>query len=165
MSDLNRVLNQLSRNFSDWVREGSGNASEWWDHKAAIQKKLRGLKDDADGSPAIAEVYDTAEIYSGPYVREAPDLFVGFHVGWRASWDCATGVINDVVFEDNTKSWSGDHCINPPDVPGIFLANRKIDTERINIMDIGPTVLDLFGVRVPAYCDGRTVMAVGGEKR
>jgi len=92
--------------------------------KAAIQKKLRGLKDEADGSPAIAEVYDTAEIYRGPYVREAPDLFVGVHVGWRASWDCATGVINDVIFEDNTKSWSGDHCINPPDVPGIFLANR-----------------------------------------
>ncbi len=44
MSDLNRVLNQLSRNFSDWVREGSGNASEWWDHKSAIQKKLSRIR-------------------------------------------------------------------------------------------------------------------------
>ena len=44
MSDLNRLLNQLSRNFSEWVREGSGNASEWWDHKAAIQKKFSRIR-------------------------------------------------------------------------------------------------------------------------
>ena len=54
------------------------------------------------------------------------------------------------------KSWSGDHCMNPPDVPGSSSvqpqARRWI---RINIMDIGPTVLDLFGVDVPAHCDGR----------
>ena len=49
--------------------------------------------------------------------------------------------------------------MNPPDVPGIFLCNRPIDVGRINIMDIGPTVLDLFGVAVPDYCDGRSVMA------
>ena len=75
--------------------------------------------------PAVAEVYDTREIYSGPYVREAPDLFVGFTVGWRASWDCATGAIDDEIFDDNMKSWSGDHCMNPPDVPGIFFCKRE----------------------------------------
>ncbi len=30
--------------------------------------------------------------------------------------------------------------------------------DEIDIMDIGPTVLDLFGVPVPAHCDGRSVM-------
>ncbi len=44
MSDLNRLLNQLSRNFSEWVREGSGNASEWWNHKSAIKKKLSRIR-------------------------------------------------------------------------------------------------------------------------
>ena len=44
MSDLNRLLNQLSRNFSEWVREGSGNASEWWDHKSGIQKKFSRIR-------------------------------------------------------------------------------------------------------------------------
>ena len=62
------------------------------------------------------------------------------------------------VFRDNTKSWSGDHCMNPPDVPGIFFCNRKVKADKVNIMDIGPTVLDLFGVRVPAYCDGKSLM-------
>jgi predicted AlkP superfamily phosphohydrolase/phosphomutase len=120
-----------------------------------LQEKLRGLRDDADDASAVAEVYDLKELYEGPYVGDAPDLLVGFRVGWRVSWDCATGIINEEIFEDNVKSWSGDHCMNPPDVPGIFFCNRQLSIERINIMDIGPTVLDLFGVPVPPYCDGK----------
>jgi predicted AlkP superfamily phosphohydrolase/phosphomutase len=130
-----------------------------------IAGKLRGLRDEAYDAPAVAEVYDTREIYEGPYVREAPDLFVGFHVGWRASWNCATGKIDEEIFDDNVKSWSGDHCMNPPDVPGIFFCNEKLKVkERIHIQDIGPTVLDLFGVRIPPYCDGRSVMPADGSE-
>ena len=78
-------------------------------------------------APAVAEVYDCKEMYKGPYVGDAPDLLVGFHVGYRISWSCATGVVSDEIFEDNVKSWSGDHCMNPPDVPGIFFCNRKVE--------------------------------------
>ncbi len=106
-------------------------------------------------------MYDLKELYKGPYVGDAPDLLVGFHVGYRISWSCATGVVSDEIFEDNVKSWSGDHCMNPPDVPGIFFCNRKISVDQINIMDIGPTVLDLFGVSVPPYCDGKPRMPAG----
>jgi len=127
--------------------------------KQEIAEKLRALYDDEHDSNAIAEVYDANVIYNGPYVREAPDLMVGFKIGYRVGWDCAVGEVTDTVISDNTKSWSGDHLMNPPDVPGIFLCNRPIDVGRINIMDIGPTVLDLFGVAVPGYCDGKSVMA------
>jgi predicted AlkP superfamily phosphohydrolase/phosphomutase len=120
-----------------------------------LQEKLRGLRDEEKGASAVAEVYDLKEMYRGPYVGDAPDLLVGFRVGWRVSWNCATGTIDEEIFEDNVKSWSGDHCMNPPDVPGIFLCNRKLPVDRISIMDIGPTVLDLFGVPVPPYCDGK----------
>lgn len=126
-----------------------------------IQQRLRGLRDEERDAPAVAEVYDLKELYKGPYVADAPDLLVGFHVGYRISWDCATGQISDEIFKDNVKSWSGDHCMNPPDVPGIFFCNRKIPIDRINIMDIGPTVLDLFGVPVPPYCDGEARMPAG----
>lgn len=122
-----------------------------------IAERLRGLRDDEKDSPAVAEVYNLKKLYKGPYVREAPDLLCGFKVGYRASWGCATGVVAEQVFEDNTKSWSGDHCMNPPDVPGIFFTNRRLDVESVSIMDIGPTVLDQFGVQVPDYCDGKPV--------
>jgi len=122
-----------------------------------IREKLRGLTD-SDGAPAVGDVYDLKQLYSGPYVGEAPDLLCGFKVGYRASWGCATGALEDQIIMDNSKSWSGDHCMNPPDVPGIFFSNRKLDVDQVNIMDIGPTVLDLFGVDVPEYCDGKSFM-------
>jgi predicted AlkP superfamily phosphohydrolase/phosphomutase len=129
-----------------------------------LRGKLRELRDEEKDAPAVAEVYDLKSMYKGPYVGDAPDLLVGFHVGWRVSWSCATGIIDEEIFEDNVKSWSGDHCMNPPDVPGIFLCNRELSIERIDIMDIGPTVLDLFGVPVPPYCDGKPRLPATGEE-
>jgi predicted AlkP superfamily phosphohydrolase/phosphomutase len=123
-----------------------------------IQTKLRGLRDESENAPAVGDVYDLKELYRGPYVGDAPDLLCGFKPGWRVSWNCATGIVDEEIFEDNVKSWSGDHCMNPPDVPGIFFCNRKMPIERIDIMDIGPTVLDLFGIPVPPHCDGRPRM-------
>ena len=126
--------------------------------RAELREKLCGLQDPAHGTRAVGEAYDLKQLYRGPYVDDAPDLLVGFRPGWRVSWTCATGVIDEEIFEDNTKSWSGDHCMNPPDVPGIFFCNRRVSSERIDIMDVGPTVLDLFGVPVPPHCDGKPRM-------
>ena len=123
--------------------------------KAEIMERLGELYDEEHSKAAVGEVYDTSVVYQGPYVEEAPDLVVGFKPGYRVSWTSATGAVTESVFEDNEKSWSGDHCMNPPDVPGIFFCNRKIESPSVNIMDIGPTVLDLFGVPVPGYCDGK----------
>ena len=147
-------LNLLGRRARGIVKPGE----EEEQLRAEIRQKLRGLRDEARQADAIAEVYDLKQLYRGPYVGEAPDLLAGFSVGWRVSWNCATGIIDDEVFEDNVKSWSGDHCMNPPDVPGIFFSNREVGVDPISIMDIGPTVLDLFGVDVPPYCDGEARM-------
>jgi predicted AlkP superfamily phosphohydrolase/phosphomutase len=127
--------------------------------RAEIRQALRGLADRERACAAVAEVYDLKEMYKGPYVGEAPDLLVGFRVGYRVSWGCATGIVEPETISDNVKSWSGDHCMNPPDVPGIFFCNRRLGVDEVDIMDIGPTVLDLFGVPVPAYCDGKALLA------
>lgn len=126
--------------------------------KAEIGRQLQALADPLDGTAAVSRVYDTREAYSGPYKSEGPDLVVGFKPGFRVSWSSATGGITAEVFEDNTKSWSGDHCMNPADVPGVFFVNRKLEAPEVDIMDVGPTILDLFGVPVPEYCDGRPLI-------
>jgi arylsulfatase A-like enzyme len=51
--------------------------------------------------------------------------------------------------------------MNPPDVPGMFFSNRPIDLDRPHITDIAPTVLDLFGVPIPAHMDGKSIMTGG----
>ena len=63
------------------------------------------------------------------------------------------------VITDNTKSWSGDHCVDPRLVPGVFWCNREINTNRPNLVDIAPTSLELFGVAVPSYLQGSDLFA------
>jgi predicted AlkP superfamily phosphohydrolase/phosphomutase len=123
--------------------------------KAAIRSRLSGLADGDDGGIAIREVFDTATLYTGPYTDNAPDLLVGYNAGYRASWSGAKGVVHGPVIEDNGRPWSGDHCIDPRLVPGVFFCNRTIDTQDPALVDIAPTALRLFGIEPPAYMDGR----------
>jgi len=122
-----------------------------------LKGKLEALRDPATGEPAIHEVFLTRDLHSGPYADAAPELLIGYHKGFRHSWDCATGAVTRDVFTDNTRSWSGDHCVDPRLVPGVFWCNRKIDVERPALIDLAPSVLDLFGVAVPPYMQGRAL--------
>ena len=88
---------------------------------------------------------------------------MGYASGYRVSWDAAVGRTSTEVFSDNKKAWSGDHCVDPSVVPGVLFTNHAIETERPRLLDIAPTVLDLFGCPVPDYMDGR-VLQVGERK-
>ena len=104
---------------------------------------------------AIRNVFDTREVYDGPYRENAPDLLVGYASGYRAAWESVNGSVQGEVFLDNTRAWSGDHCIDPHDVPGVLFANRAISGERHSIADVAPTILQLFGLPIPRHMDGK----------
>jgi predicted AlkP superfamily phosphohydrolase/phosphomutase len=132
--------------------------------KAELMGKLRGLKDPQTGEIAINQAYDRDGIYAGPYRENAPDLIIGYNEGYRASWDSVTGKVNDVLFEDNIKAWSGDHCIDPACVPGVFFSNLKLRTDTPSIMDLAPTILRLFGLEPPQHMDGRSLLEGPGPE-
>jgi predicted AlkP superfamily phosphohydrolase/phosphomutase len=115
------------------------------------------------GQSVIKQVYNAQEVYRGPYKDNAPDLIVGYNKGYRASWETAVGQVTDKVLHENTKAWSGDHCIDRSLVPGVLFCNREIATENPRLMDIGPTVLEMFGVEIPAYMDGAALAVAGAD--
>ncbi len=131
--------------------------------KAELMSKLAGLVDDETGDVAINELFDTARIYHGPYLANAPDLIVGYNAGYRVSWDCATGNVTGQVFADNVKAWSGDHCVDPRLVPGVFFCNHRIDREDPALIDIAPTALRLFGLDPPPYMEGHSLFEDPGR--
>jgi predicted AlkP superfamily phosphohydrolase/phosphomutase len=122
-----------------------------------LKTRLEALRDPATGEAVIKEVFLTHEIHKGPYADMAPELLIGYHKGYRHSWDCATGSVSTQVFTDNTKSWSGDHCVDPRLVPGVLFCNRKVATDAPSLLDMAPTVLDLFGIPAPGYMQGRNL--------
>ncbi|MGO9109041.1 MAG: alkaline phosphatase family protein [Thermoguttaceae bacterium] len=123
-----------------------------------IAAKLAALTDPENQQPAVKRVYRAAEVYRGPYVEAAPDLIVGYQRGYRAAWETAIGHVTEQVFHTNQKAWSGDHCVDHSLVPGVLFCNRRIATEQPRLMDIGPTVLDMFGVTLPTYMDGKPLV-------
>jgi predicted AlkP superfamily phosphohydrolase/phosphomutase len=132
--------------------------------KAEIIGKLKGLTDREQSTVGVTELFDTAVIYTGPYIENAPDFIVGFNEGYRTSWDCANGIVAGEVFADNVKAWSGDHGIDPRLVPGIFFCNRKLDAADPSILDLAPTVLTLFGIRPPKHMEGKPLFGAGPAK-
>jgi len=112
---------------------------------------------DGDAQP-IRRVVDVAAEWSGPYRDGGPDLLPGYENGFRVSWDCAKGAVRTELFEDNHKCWSGDHCVDSDIVPGVLFTNVPLVEREAGLIDMGPTVLDLFGVDVPAYMTGRSLL-------
>jgi len=132
---------------------------------AELKQKLEALRDPKTGDPVVKECFVTSRLHDGPYADMAPELLIGYHKGFRHSWDCATGAVSRTVFADNTKSWSGDHCVDPRLVPGVFWCNREIDTDTPSLADIAPTALDLFGVPIPRYMQGAPLFGRGRAAR
>jgi len=146
-------LNQAGRESEGIVLEAEAAAL-----RAEISKKLESLVDQArDKRPVIRRVYDARTAYAGPYSGSGPDLVIGYHAGYRASWETAVGHSAGEVLSDNLRKWSGDHCVDPEVVPGVLFMNRRINNSSPSIMDLAPTILDLFGVPVPSYMDGNVL--------
>ncbi len=111
-----------------------------------IRNELLKLKDPKGGGPVVQNVYRNTGIYTGPKTELASDIIIGFHEGYRMSWQTAIGGTPDAVFEDNMKKWTGDHIMDPSNVPGILLTNFAVKHAAPGLTDIAPTVLSCFGL-------------------
>jgi predicted AlkP superfamily phosphohydrolase/phosphomutase len=139
-------------------RQGIVERSEAQAIKDGIAARLVKITDEPSENRAINRVIDVEKEFKGPYRKDGPDLIVGFAEGYRVSWDCARGLVTPALIEDNVRSWSGDHCIDPDKVPGILFSNMKLARNDPGLVDLGPTVLDLFGIDAPGHMTGRTLV-------
>lgn len=124
--------------------------------RAALIRGLGALRDPETGAPVVRRVYRREELFHGPWFSEAPDLVVGFHEGYRVSWQTSLGGIPPEIIEPNERRWSADHCsIDPSEVPGVLFSNRKLAGGSPRIIDLAPTVLQRLGITPPGDMDGR----------
>jgi predicted AlkP superfamily phosphohydrolase/phosphomutase len=113
--------------------------------------------------PVITRADRASEVYQGPYAGSGPDLLVGYNRGYRAGWKTILGAFPPDELEDNTNSWSGDHCMDYTLVPGVLLSNRKISAASPALTDIAPTILSEFGIAKPPAMMGRSVFGSAGN--
>lgn len=148
-------------------REKSGIVAEGREYRQLVQElaeKLGGLIDPASGERCVRRVAVSQHFFRGPYRFDAPDLLVGWEGGYRHSWECAVGQVTEDVFSDNTRSWSGDHCVDPSIVPGVIFANRPLTSEQPRLVDVPASVMRLFGQPIPRYMQGEMLFAEPGRE-
>ncbi|MBX3169579.1 MAG: alkaline phosphatase family protein [Candidatus Eremiobacteraeota bacterium] len=126
------------------------------DLKAELRRRLLEMVDPLDGTRPLLEVFDNRQCYQGPYSVDAPDLVLGWEVGYRIAKSAGRGEVGEQIFADNTSAWCGDHCLHPQRVPGVLLCNQPLRPEA-SLLDLAPTVLDFFGVPRPAALEGRSL--------
>lgn len=123
--------------------------------KREIASGLEQFKDPQTAESVVKTVYFREKSFLGPNAARAPDLFVGFNEGYRASWQTALGAVPAVLLEENKKKWSGDHLMDPSLVPGVIFLNRRLRLHEPSITDIAPTVLGVFEIDAPADMGGK----------
>ncbi|HSD09746.1 MAG TPA: alkaline phosphatase family protein [Candidatus Binatia bacterium] len=125
--------------------------------KQDIASKLEALKDPDGDRRVVLEAVDMASRYRGPYLDQSPDLIIGYADGYRVSWEAAVGKVAGEIISDNSKCWSGDHCVDPRLVPGVLFSSHPVPAENPSIVDVAPTILELYGISPPAYMEGRSL--------
>ena len=112
-----------------------------------ISRKLLATIDPATGAPAVAHVYRRDDVYSSAGHDDlAPDLVIGYAKGTRVSDDSALGAIAPEVLANNMSAWSGDHEMDPPSVPGVLFASRRITDKPATLQNLAGTILAALGI-------------------
>jgi predicted AlkP superfamily phosphohydrolase/phosphomutase len=110
-----------------------------------------------DGKPIGTKVHRPEDLYAGE-VRGAapPDLFVYFgDLRWRSVGTVGGGAIytfeNDTGPDDANHAQDGLIVVNGPGIP------HRGPLEGLQLMDVTPTVLRLFGLEVPSQLQGHAI--------
>jgi predicted AlkP superfamily phosphohydrolase/phosphomutase len=108
--------------------------------------------------PVIRNVYRASQVYAGDATALAPDLIVGYHRGFRASWATCLGDLEVDTISPNKEAWSADHCADALEVPGVMWCSKPIRGQNPSLVDLAPSILAEYGLPTPPTMTGRNVL-------
>ena len=148
-------LNSLYINVRGREKEGIVELSERSALSREIAKNLEAWIDETTGENVVTQVAPREDIYQGPHVENAPDILIGYARGYRASWATTSGKVPATLIENNDHEWSGDHCIDSREVPGVLLSSKALKARTGSLQDLTVSVLGYFGIHPPPQMQGQ----------
>ncbi|MCP4667390.1 MAG: twin-arginine translocation signal domain-containing protein [Deltaproteobacteria bacterium] len=119
-------------------------------------QKLEALRDH-DGRRIICKVHRVDHEFEGQALKYAPDLIIGYNRDFRTSWKSCLGTVTPEMRLDNNSAWAADHCMDSSEVPGVLFSNRPIAFRAPTLIDLAPSILTIFGRKVPRTMTGRNI--------
>lgn len=133
---------------------GSVSTADYDRVRDELAEKMKTLNDPETGEPIIGHVHKREDIYHGPYLENAPDLFV------------LTTETSHVFSPDLGEGPVLEKPENPAPAPhrmdGIFIIHgpdikKGVILNGLQLSDIAPTVLYLLDTPVPEDMDGNII--------
>jgi len=137
-----------------------GSGKEYTALREDLARRISRIKDPQTGEPVIQDVFKKEDLYTGPFVPQAPDLVLVPRLGYAFSRSF-TGSPDDLFTINRLKR---DHTgTHRPE--GIFLFHGgDIDPSstirRAHIVDMFSSILYAAGIDIPAYSDGKALTGV-----
>jgi predicted AlkP superfamily phosphohydrolase/phosphomutase len=129
-----------------------------------IRERLLRLEDPDSGERVVEAVHHRDEVYSGPFVADAPDLLIhwkDYAYFTKKGIDRAGQIFSsDLTLDASNFPHTGTHRID-----GIFLARGACIRpgqwlSDLRIVDVAPSLLYLQGAAIPNDMDGRLPAAM-----
>jgi predicted AlkP superfamily phosphohydrolase/phosphomutase len=132
-----------------------------------LRERLLALKEPHTGRPLIQRVLRKDEVYTGPYLDQAPDLLLAWWegAGFNAKVSLPQERHEPVVAQAATAmadraEWSGTHRLE-----GILAVSgcgikRGVQVRGAHIADLAPTILYMMGQPIPNDMDGRVLTEI-----
>lgn len=132
---------------------GSVSGKDYETIRNEIIERLYKVKDPDTGEEIIDKIYKREEIYNGPYLEEAPDIFaLTNNMSYRFMSTLEKGPLFERPEDPRgVHRMDGVFLIKGPDIK----AGRVLSG--LNIIDIAPTVLYLLGKPIPDGMDGKVI--------
>jgi predicted AlkP superfamily phosphohydrolase/phosphomutase len=151
-------INGLYLNLKGRERDGIVEPGEKAEEKLTeIKEELEKVTD--NGQRVIRKAYRASEVYTGKATALAPDLIIGYARGYRASWATCLGELTQDYLLDNDQAWSADHCADALEVPGVLFCNRPFRAREPALIDVAPSVLEVFGLPAPSSMTGKSIFS------
>ncbi|MCD6351608.1 MAG: alkaline phosphatase family protein [Armatimonadetes bacterium] len=137
--------------------EGCVPADQYKKVRDELAERLESVQDD-QGRVMATRALKPQDIYTGPYVDDAPDLLVYFDdLDWRAGQD----VGHDGLHSFDTEIGPDDAV---HDYHGILLVHEpgqstETPFAEAKAVDVAPTILDLLGLPRQSKMEGRSLLA------
>lgn len=152
-------LNGLYVNLKGREKEGAVAAGATYDALLdELEKALLGMKDPRNNRSPVSLVVRSRRDLHGPEKDHGPDILVGYSRGYRVSWESPLGSFPKDVFLDNPSPWSGDHCMDYREVPGILVTNRRITISSPTLADLTVSLLHEYGIAPMKEMIGKNVL-------
>jgi predicted AlkP superfamily phosphohydrolase/phosphomutase len=119
-------------------------------YERARDEIIEALEKDEDIGIYVSKVWKREELYQGPYVNEAPDLYVELKKCYTTSPETPRNMIFGKWKKVGFHTLQGMLIARGKDV----VSGKRVDAD---IVDIAPTILHMLGLPIPDDADGKVL--------